>query len=124
MRFGFKVKARGRTTRRVAGQMNQTEARYELERLKVRQQPGDVLEWWFEGMTFKLGADLRYTPDFMVLLADGTIELHEVKAGNKEGRPLVEEDARAKIIAAAEKFPFVFRMCWWNKDYGWKERVY
>ena len=122
MRYGFKVKARGRTTTRVAGAMNNTEARYELEELKRRQQCGDVVRWWFESFTFKLGPDLRYTPDFAVLLRDETLEFHEIKAGTKDGKPRCEDDARVKLIMAAETLPFAFKMCWWHKDYGWKAK--
>lgn len=43
----------------------------------------------------------RYTPDFAVMLADGVIEMHEVKG-------YWTEDARAKIKVAANKFPFRF----------------
>jgi hypothetical protein len=123
-RFGFKVKARGRTTPRKPGTMNGTEARYELEMLKRRQQCGDVVQWWFEAFTIKLGPDLRYTPDFAVLLRDESFEFHEIKAGTADGKPRIEDDARVKLIMAAELMPFAFKLCWWHKDYGWKEKEY
>lgn len=120
-RFGFKAKARGRTVRRVPGTMNKTEALYE-EELKRRKLCGDVVAYWFESFTFKLGPDLRYTPDFAVLLRDETMEFHEVKAGTVDGKPRMEDDARVKLIMAAETLPFAFKLCWWHKDYGWKVR--
>ena len=118
-RFGFNVKARGRTVRRAPGTMNKTETLYD-EELKRRKLCGDVVAYWFETFTFKLGPDLRYTPDFAVLLRDETMEFHEVKAGTVDGKARMEDDARVKLIMAAETLPFVFKMCWWHKDYGWK----
>lgn len=118
-RFGFNVKTRGKRKRHVPGEMNKTEALYEDE-LKRRKLCGDVVAYWFESFTFKLGPDLRYTPDFAVLLRDETMEFHEVKAGTADGKPRMEEDARVKIITAAEHLPFAFRLCWWHKNYGWK----
>lgn len=93
--------ARGRTTRRVAGQMNGTEAKY-AALLEERKRNGEVLEWMFEAVTFVLAPATRFTPDFMVQLPDGMIEFHEVKGW-------WEDDARVKIKVAADKFPFLFR---------------
>lgn len=53
-----------------------------------------------------------------MLLADGHIELHEVKGttarkttgGEKRKVPYVLDDARVKIKVAAEMFPVVFRV--------------
>ena len=120
-RFGFKAKARGRTVRRVPGTMNKTEALYEDE-LKRRKLCGDVVAYWFESFTLKLGPDLRYTPDFAVLLRDETMEFHEIKAGTADGKPRMEDDARVKLIVTAEMLPFSVKLCWWHKDYGWKVR--
>ncbi len=55
----------------------------------------------FEAIKLRLAAKTHYTPDFAVLLADGSFELHEVKG-------FWREDARIKIKIAAEKFPFAF----------------
>lgn len=61
----------------------------------------------FEAMTLRLAKLTRYTPDFMVLLSDGTIEFHEVKGSWKAPG---QDDSRVKIKVAAEIFPwFVFR---------------
>ena len=124
-RFAKRVPGKGRTTRRVPGTMNKTEQRYENEVLMPAHIDGRIIWYGFEAMTFKLGPDLRYTPDFAVQLPDGSIELHEIKAGKKDGDPLVEDDSRVKIIAAAEKFPFEFRMRWFDKTQGaWVERKF
>ena len=101
---------------RKAGEMNKTESAYaaHLDRMRAA---GDVVAWWFEPVALVLshGNACRYTPDFMVQRADGVLELHEVKGSRKrDGRtvPVVEEDSMVKIKAAAELYPFIFRMAW------------
>lgn len=42
-----------------------------------------------------------YTPDFAVMTANGTMEMHEVKG-------FWQDDARVKIKVAAESYPFRF----------------
>jgi hypothetical protein len=98
-----RMKARAPRLQRVAGQMNATERRYS-EVLDARVHVGQVAEWWYEALTLKLAHDTRYTPDFMVVLADGSIECHEVKGG------FYREDAQVKVKVAARMFPFTFRM--------------
>ena len=96
-----KLNARlGARGRRVPGEMNGTETRYSVE-LEGRKRLGEI-EWYaFEAITFKLGKDCRYTPDFIVMLPDGLLEAHEVK-----GR--WEDDALVKVRVAAAMFPFRF----------------
>ncbi len=89
---------RGQPKRR--GVMNKTEAAY-ARVLESRKLAGEVLWYEYEAITLKLAAGSRYTPDFAVMLADGLLELHEVK-----GR--WTEAARVRIHVAAEKFPFRF----------------
>lgn len=83
-----------------SGQMNKTETAYAQE-LEARKNAKELLWYAFEGVTLKLADGCRYTPDFAVLMADGTIEMHEVKG-------YWTDDARAKIKVAADKFPFRF----------------
>lgn len=94
------IKGRGRTTKRIVGQMNGTEAAYGVH-LDTRKAAREIIDYWFESMTFKLADGCRYTPDFVVLMADGLIEVHEVKGH-------WEDDALVKIKVAAELFPFRF----------------
>ena len=94
------VRGRGRTTKRILGQMNGTEAAYAVH-LDTRKAAREILDYWFEAMTFKLADGCRYTPDFVVQMADGLIEVHEVKGH-------WEDDALVKIKVAAEMFPFRF----------------
>jgi hypothetical protein len=82
------------------GQLNKTEQAYQdfLERRKVG---GQVLWYRFEGVKLRLADNTFYTPDFAVMLADGVMEMHEVKGH-------WQDDARAKIKIAAEMYPFRF----------------
>ncbi len=89
-----------RGTRRKPGVMNKLEASYaqELERRKME---GEI-EWWaYEAVTLKLADRCRYTPDFLVLLANGELECHETKG-------FMRDDARVKLKVAAEQFPIRF----------------
>jgi hypothetical protein len=81
------------------GQMNRTEAAYaeHLERIK-----GTVIAWYrFEGIKLRLADNTFYTPDFAVMLMDGTMECHEIKG-------FWRDDAKVKIKVAAEMYPFRF----------------
>jgi len=80
--------------------MNATEAAYGLH-LEAEKQAGNVAWYAFEAVTLKLADDCRYTPDFAVMLRDGSLECHEVKG-------FWRDDARVKIRVAAAKFPFRF----------------
>lgn len=82
------------------GERNKTEAAYESE-LERQKQVGEILWYQFEGMTFKLAKDTRYTPDFVVLLANGEVECREVKS-------IWRDDAKIKIKVASLLFPFRF----------------
>ncbi len=93
--------ARGRTVPKDAAGMNKLEARYALE-LEVRRRAGEVLWFLFEPFNLRLAERTYYRPDFAVMLADGTLEVHEVKG-------FWEDDARVKVKVAAARFPFVFR---------------
>ena len=69
-----------------AGAMNKTESAY-ADHLKAAQIAGEVAAWWFEGIGLKLAPSCHYYPDFLVMLPDGRLEVHEVKArANWRGR--------------------------------------
>lgn len=80
------------------GQLNKTEEAYQLH-LKARQMAGEVAWFRFEGIKLRLADKTFYTPDFAVMLANGQIELHEVKG-------FWTEDARVKTKVAADQYPF------------------
>ena len=79
------------------GRMNKTEAAY-AQHLHALQLGGKVKGWRFESLTLRLADATRYTPDFLVELFVGPLELHEVKG-------FWRDDARVKFKVAAELFP-------------------
>lgn len=83
------------------GFMNPLEAEY-AALLEIRRRTDTDVAWYaFEAVTLKLANRLAYTPDFLVMRTDGTLEVHECKG-------FWRDDALVKIKAAAEKFPFRF----------------
>ncbi len=84
--------------------MNKTEAEY-AGMLEARKSGGEILWWAYEAVTLKLADNTRYTPDFLVMLADGTLEIHETKGG------FIREDGWLKLKVAAGMFPFRFFLC-------------
>jgi hypothetical protein len=62
----------------------------------------EEIKWFrYEALKFRLADKTFYTPDFIVMAKDGTLEAHEVKGH-------WEDDARVKIKVAAEMFPVKF----------------
>ena len=84
--------------------MNKTEAEY-AGMLEARRVSGEILWWAYEAMTLKLADNTRYTPDFLLMLADGVLEVHETKGG------FIREDGWLKLKVAAGMFPFRFFLC-------------
>ncbi len=82
------------------GERNKTEQAYE-DFLAARQRAGQIAWFAFEGVKLRLADKTFYTPDYAVMLADGQMEMHEVKG-------FWQDDARVKIKVAAELFPFRF----------------
>ena len=98
IRFNKFAKARSTRRQHVAGKMNGMEQQYGFN-LERRKQIGEVLEYTFEPFNIRLADNAFYKIDFMVVMADMTIELHEVKG-------FWEDDARVKIKCAAEALPY------------------
>jgi hypothetical protein len=82
------------------GTMNKTEQEYASE-LERRRSSGEVAWFRFEGMKLRLADNTFYTPDFAVMLKDGTMEMHEVKG-------YWQDDARVKVKVASDQYPFRF----------------
>lgn len=97
-------------TQRRAGVMNKTERRYS-EALEARRLAGEVARWDYEPMKLRLADRAWWTPDFRVVLTDGTVELHEVK-GRKGSSYYATEKARLKLRLAAELHPFRILVVW------------
>lgn len=105
----FDYRALGRLP---AGTMNRTEAAYaaHLELLKAS---GDVLWWKFEGLKFRLADKTFLTPDFVVMVRSGLIELHDVKG-------FLMDDANVKMKVAASMYPFEFFIIRKSKSFWMK----
>ena len=88
------------------GELNRTETSY-AQYLEGEKQSGRVADYWFESLKLKVAdGTCWYTPDFMVLLPDGRLELHEVK-----GSPRVFfDDAKCKVKVVATSFPFAMKV--------------
>lgn len=74
---------------------------------------GRVLWYLFDSLKLRLAPKTFYDTDFLVMVADLGLEIHEVKGH-------WEDDARVKIKVAADKFyPFKFKAI--TKERGeWK----
>jgi len=96
---GLRMARPGQTKR--PGVMNKLEEAYSWV-LEARKRAGEIQWWAYEQITLKLAPDTRYTPDFVLLLADGLLQFHEVKGS------LFRDDAKVKIKVAASMFPFKF----------------
>ena len=85
---------------RPRGQMNKLEAEY-AESLRILEYAGEIAWYAYEAIKLRLANNTFYTPDFLVMRADGDMEVHEVKG-------FWEDDARVKIKVAASIYPFRF----------------
>jgi hypothetical protein len=107
-----KLRALGRLK---PGVMNKTEKRYEDEVLRPRQLAGEIAWYRFEGIKLRLADNTFLEMDFPVMLADGTMELHDAKGA----KAIIEDDAAVKMKVAAELYPFVFKIAIPTKGRGW-----
>ncbi len=95
--------------------MNKTEREYG-DYLHRRGLGGEIRWCGFETFKIQLADNTTYTPDFAVVMADGSLEFHEVKG-------FWRDDARVKIKVAAETVPWAtFRAVTKGKGRGggWK----
>lgn len=81
-----------------AGQMNGTEAAY-AKYLEHELRAERILAYRFEPLRLVLAKATSYSPDFLVVGGDRTLELHEVKGH-------WTDDARVKVKVAAALFPW------------------
>jgi hypothetical protein len=89
------------------GQLNKTEQAYQ-DFLERRKAGGQVLWYRFEGVKLRLADNTFITVDFAVLLADGILEMHDVKGS----KAIYQDDAKVKMKVAAEMYPFIFRVAY------------
>ena len=105
--------------------MNKGEQQYAAV-LGARRLAGALAAWYFEPFNWRLANQTFYRCDFLVLHADGTLEVHEVKGrkNGKDGKPdsyWAEEDAKLKIKIVAEQMPWPVVIVWPNRDGTWQE---
>ena len=93
--------------------MNRVESRY-ADVLQAQALCGTVIAWGFEVEGLRLAAQrCVFWPDFRVIMPDGLVEFHECKAGVIRGGKVVArmtDDARVKLLTAAEIHPYIFRL--------------
>lgn len=100
--------------------MNRTETAY-AEYLESLRQDGIIEVWRFEPLKLRLADRTFYEPDFLIVTAEGLIELHETKGRPGSGPGGWMDDARVKIKVAAEMYPeFLFVGASKIKSGGWK----
>jgi hypothetical protein len=98
------------------GRLNKTEAEY-AGMLELRKRAGEVAWYAFEPFKIRLADRTFYDIDFGVMLADGRLEVHEVKGG------FITDDGRVKLKVAAEHFPAQFFLCQKTKGAWYVEAV-
>lgn len=114
----------GKGRRRSPGEMNSVESKYN-DHLQSLVDTKKVAWFKYEGLKFKLADKTFFTPDFVVMLPDGSIELHEIKGTTKnkatgKSKPFVHDDGSTiKTKVAADQFPFKFSVVWFDKTEGW-----
>ena len=67
--------------------------------LTIRKLSGEISDFIYSPFKIILGDRLTYLPDFLVILPNGTHQIHEVKGFQRE-------DSVVKFKAAAAKYPF------------------
>lgn len=82
------------------GKRNSLELAYE-KHLELLRKADEILWFKFEAVKLRLADNTFYTPDFLIMMKTGQIEIHEVKG-------FWMDDARVKIKVAAATFPFQF----------------
>ncbi len=124
----FKVPSRPQPKR---GVMNKTETLY-ARILEGKKSVGSIHSFRFESITLQLAPGCRYTPDFEVVTSEPweglEIEFHEIKSGRKRKSgnvgPHMEDDARVKLLTAAELYPeFTFYLAWLWKGQWEVEKI-
>jgi hypothetical protein len=103
------------------GRMNAGEAAY-ADYLEIQRRAGAIVSWGYETVKLRLALRTFLTPDFRVVLADGTVEYHEVK-GRKGSRFYCREDAWIKLKVAADRYPERFVVVWPAKGGGWCREI-
>jgi len=88
--------------------MNKTETAY-ADHLHMRRLTGEIQWFAFEAVKFRLATKCFYTPDFLVMLPDNSLQIHEVKGW-------MQDDAAVKLRMFVELYPmFPLKIVRWKK---------
>lgn len=93
------VKAKGKKNENGLNKLEQAYA----DELEMQRQRGEIELWKAHPFGLRLANKTFYHPDFLVMLTDGSLEIHETKG-------FMRDDANVKLKVAAAQFPFVFRL--------------
>jgi hypothetical protein len=117
------IKAKANIAPRDRG-MNKTETKFSRH-LEAMKRGGEIADWRFEPLKFRLADMTTYTPDFLVIGIDGSIALVDTKAyWKKAGKVGVTEDANVKIKVVADQYPwFTFQIAW-EQDGIWQLKTH
>lgn len=105
--------------------MNKTERKY-ADHLENEKRAGRIADWKWDALSIRIGKDCFWKPDFLVVDADGYVELHDTKAYWKsKGRAHIEDDARVKMVTiASAEFPVFTVVAVYEKDGVWERMVF
>jgi hypothetical protein len=74
--------------------------------LELQRRTGEVLDWKYEAIRLVLAPKTVFVPDFLVIMRDKSVHLHEVK-GRKNDTYWCLPVGKLKLKLAADRFP------WW-----------
>lgn len=107
----------------VNGVMNRNEAAYAAE-LEFQRLAGAVRAYAYEPEKLRLALRTFLTPDFRVVLSDGSVEWHEVKPRKGRSRRFyAREDAWIKLKVAADRYPEQRFYVVWRVDGVWMREL-
>jgi len=95
---------------------SEVERRY-AERCEFRKLAGEIKDWKYEPLTFRLADDLKYIIDFLIVESDGSFTFIETKGA------FIRREGLNKFKVAREMFPF-FKFEMWQWDRGQWSLIY
>jgi hypothetical protein len=115
----FKMNREGSTVpSKPKSAMNKTESAFALW-LEAMKRNGEIQDWKFEAVTFKLADGCRYTPDFMVVRRNKSTEYNPVVNFAEVKGGFIRDDAMIKFKVAREQFWWAEFEMWQLKRGGW-----
>ncbi len=113
----WQIRSKGTFRKRTSG-MNKLESDF-CQTLEDRKRAGEIVWYAYEAINLRLADRTFWKPDFLAMLADGTLVIYECK-GFMEGHALV------RIKVAAEMYPFpiiIVKAIPKKQGGGWKEEI-